>query len=122
MSCLLKPNVPYSARQLVVSDMSYLHCCVSTNTCHMLCGLLQVLREMRVKGQLMDHKEIRAAMGVKIVAPGLEHAVAGTSMYVVSDITYMLGMLWPCLATSQYALPTVHLLCCVSHGHGSCRL
>jgi translation initiation factor IF-2 len=48
--------------------------------------LLQVLREMRVKGQLMDHKEIKAAMGVKIVAPGLEHAVAGTSMYVVSAL------------------------------------
>lgn len=27
---------------------------------------------MRVKGQMMDHKEIRAAMGVRIVAPGLE--------------------------------------------------
>ena len=38
---------------------------------------------MRVKGQLQDHKEIRAAMGVRVVAPGLEHAVAGTSMFVV---------------------------------------
>ena len=37
----------------------------------------QVLREMRVKGALMDHKEIRAAMGVRVVAPGLEQAVAG---------------------------------------------
>ncbi|GIL53237.1 hypothetical protein Vafri_8897 [Volvox africanus] len=43
----------------------------------------QVLRELRVKGSLMDHKEIRAAMGVKIVAPGLESAVAGTSLFVV---------------------------------------
>ena len=31
----------------------------------------------------MDHKEIRAAMGVKIVAPGLESTVAGTSLFVV---------------------------------------
>ena len=38
---------------------------------------------MRVKGQMMDHKEIRAAMGVRIVAPGLEQAVAGTSMFVI---------------------------------------
>ena len=43
----------------------------------------QVLKEMRVKGQMMDHKEIRAAMGVRIVAPGLEQAVAGTSMFVI---------------------------------------
>lgn len=43
----------------------------------------KVLRELRVKGSLMDHKEIRAAMGVKIVAPGLESAVAGTSLLVV---------------------------------------
>ena len=27
----------------------------------------QVMKEMRVKGALMDHKEIKAAMGVKIV-------------------------------------------------------
>ena len=45
--------------------------------------LSQVLREMRVKGALMDHKEIRAAMGVRVVAPGLEHAVAGTSLFVI---------------------------------------
>ena len=38
---------------------------------------------MRVKGALMDHKEIRAAMGVRVVAPGLEHAVAGTSLFVI---------------------------------------
>lgn len=42
-----------------------------------------VLKEMRVKGQLVDWKEVRAAMGVKIVAPGLESAVAGTSMFVI---------------------------------------
>ena len=43
----------------------------------------QVLKEMRVKGQLMDHKEIQAAMGVRIVAPGLETAVAGTNLFVI---------------------------------------
>ncbi|KAF5841812.1 translation protein [Dunaliella salina] len=44
----------------------------------------QVMKEMRVKGELMDHKEVTAAIGVKIVAPGLETAVAGTSMFVVT--------------------------------------
>lgn len=43
----------------------------------------QVLRELRIKGALMDHKEIRAAMGVKVVAPGMESAIAGTSMFVI---------------------------------------
>ncbi|KAF6260807.1 P-loop containing nucleoside triphosphate hydrolase protein [Scenedesmus sp. NREL 46B-D3] len=43
----------------------------------------QVMKEMRVKGMLVEHKEVRAAMGVKIVAPGLESAVAGTSLYVI---------------------------------------
>jgi translation initiation factor 5B len=46
--------------------------------------MVGVLKEMRVKGQLVDWKEVRAAMGVKIVAPGLESAVAGTSMFVIS--------------------------------------
>lgn len=41
------------------------------------------MKEMRVKGALVEHKEVQAAMGVKIVAPGLETAVAGTSLYVV---------------------------------------
>jgi translation initiation factor 5B len=44
----------------------------------------QALKEMRVKGALVDHKEVSAAIGVKVVAPGLESAVAGTQMYVVS--------------------------------------
>jgi translation initiation factor IF-2 len=38
------------------------------------------LKEIRVKGQMLDHKEIKAAMGVRIVAPGLEQAVAGTQV------------------------------------------
>eukprot|EP00798_Chlamydomonas_sp_ICE-L_P031196 gene31196-6343_t len=41
------------------------------------------LKEIRVKGQMQDHKEIRAAMGVRVVAPGLEQAVAGTSLFVI---------------------------------------
>ena len=40
------------------------------------------MREMRVKANYVHHKEISAAMGIKIVAQGLEQAVAGTSMLV----------------------------------------
>ncbi|GJN15388.1 hypothetical protein PR202_gb02298 [Eleusine coracana subsp. coracana] len=40
------------------------------------------MRELRVKGAYLHHKEIRAAQGVKISAQGLEHAIAGTALYV----------------------------------------
>ncbi|XP_057775917.1 eukaryotic translation initiation factor 5B-like [Salvia miltiorrhiza] len=41
------------------------------------------MRELRVKGTYLHHKEIKAAQGIKIAAQGLEHAIAGTSLYVV---------------------------------------
>jgi translation initiation factor 5B len=41
------------------------------------------LKELRVKNTYIHHKEIKAAQGIKIAAPNLEHAVAGTQMYVV---------------------------------------
>ncbi|XP_078155367.1 eukaryotic translation initiation factor 5B-like [Carex rostrata] len=41
------------------------------------------LKELRVKGSYRHHKEIKAAQGFKISAQGLEHAVAGTALYVV---------------------------------------
>lgn len=41
------------------------------------------LKELRVKGSYLHHKEIRAAQGVKIAAHGLEHAVAGTQLFVL---------------------------------------
>jgi translation initiation factor 5B len=44
----------------------------------------QPLKEMRVKGALVDHKEVSAAIGVKVVAPGMETAVAGTQLFVVT--------------------------------------
>ena len=42
----------------------------------------QPLRESRVKANYIHHKEIEAAMGVKIVAQGLEQAIAGTALMV----------------------------------------
>ncbi|XP_023644095.1 eukaryotic translation initiation factor 5B isoform X2 [Capsella rubella] len=41
------------------------------------------MKESRVKGTYLHHKEIKAARGIKITAQGLEHAVAGTSLHVV---------------------------------------
>ena len=36
-----------------------------------------------MKGSYLHHKEVKAAQGIKIAAPGLESAVAGTQMLVV---------------------------------------
>ncbi|XP_050211250.1 eukaryotic translation initiation factor 5B [Mercurialis annua] len=41
------------------------------------------MKELRVKGAYLHHKEIKAAQGIKISAQGLEHALAGTGLYVV---------------------------------------
>ncbi|XP_057534084.1 eukaryotic translation initiation factor 5B-like [Amaranthus tricolor] len=41
------------------------------------------MKELRIKGTYLHHKEIKAAQGIKITAQGLEHAIAGTALYVV---------------------------------------
>lgn len=43
----------------------------------------QPMREMRVRGDYIHHKEIRAAMGIKIAANDLEYAVPGTQLLLV---------------------------------------
>ncbi|KAJ1927164.1 eukaryotic translation initiation factor 5B [Tieghemiomyces parasiticus] len=43
----------------------------------------QPLRELRVKSAYVHHKSIKAAMGVKICAPDLEKAIAGSRLLVV---------------------------------------
>jgi translation initiation factor 5B len=45
----------------------------------------QPLKELRVKGQYVHHKEIKAAMGVKVVAQDLEKAVAGSALLVAQN-------------------------------------
>ena len=45
----------------------------------------QPLKEMRVKGEYVHHKEVRAAQGVKISAVELEHAIAGSYLYTVPE-------------------------------------
>ncbi|KAF5725640.1 hypothetical protein HS088_TW23G00367 [Tripterygium wilfordii] len=41
------------------------------------------MKELRVKGTYLHHKEIKAAQGIKITGQGLEHAIAGTGLYIV---------------------------------------
>jgi translation initiation factor 5B len=43
----------------------------------------QPLRELRVKSAYVHNKEVKAAQGVKISAPGLEGAIAGSRLLVV---------------------------------------
>lgn len=43
----------------------------------------QPLRELRIKSVYVHHKEVKAALGVKIVAPDLEKAIAGSRLLVV---------------------------------------
>ncbi|KAF8249892.1 hypothetical protein K440DRAFT_542640 [Wilcoxina mikolae CBS 423.85] len=43
----------------------------------------QPMKELRVKAQYVHHKEIKAAMGVKIAANDLEGAIAGSRLLVV---------------------------------------
>jgi len=40
------------------------------------------MREIRVKGEYVNHPKISTSMGIKLCAPGLENAIAGTSLFV----------------------------------------
>lgn len=42
------------------------------------------MKEMRVKGEYEHHDFIHASMGIKISAPDLEEAVAGSQLYLAN--------------------------------------
>ena len=45
---------------------------------------LQPMKELRVKGSYVHHKEIKGALGVKIVGQNLETVLAGTPVFVLN--------------------------------------
>lgn len=44
----------------------------------------QPMKELRVKAEYVHHKSIRGAMGIKIAAPGLNEAIAGSELLKAS--------------------------------------
>ena len=42
------------------------------------------MKEMRVKAEYIHHQKIKGAMGIKISAPGLEHAIAGSELLIAN--------------------------------------
>ena len=45
----------------------------------------QPMKELRVKGEYIHHQELHGAMGIKISAPGLEHAIAGSELLIAHN-------------------------------------
>lgn len=45
----------------------------------------QPMKEMRVKAEYIHHQKIKGAMGIKISAPGLENAIAGSELLKASN-------------------------------------
>lgn len=39
------------------------------------------MKEMRVKGEYMHHNSLKGSMGIKVSAPNLENAIAGSELY-----------------------------------------
>lgn len=39
------------------------------------------MKELRVKADYIHHQSIKGAMGIKISAPGLENAIAGSELF-----------------------------------------
>ena len=41
------------------------------------------MKEMRVKGEYIHHKEVKGAMGIKICANDLENSIAGSQLFIL---------------------------------------
>jgi translation initiation factor 5B len=75
---ILSNGVLHEGDRIVVCGLNG---AISTNIRALLTP--QPMKELRVKSQYMHHKEIKAAMGVKIAANDLEGAIAGSRLLVV---------------------------------------
>jgi len=75
---ILSNGVLHEGDRIVVCGLNG---AISTNIRALLTP--QPMKEMRVKSQYVHHKEIKAAMGVKIAANDLEGAIAGSRLLVV---------------------------------------
>jgi len=45
----------------------------------------QPMKELRVKNEYVSHEKIKGAMGIKIAAPNLEQAIAGSELLRASN-------------------------------------
>lgn len=45
----------------------------------------QPMKELRVKGDYIHHQKIKGAMGIKLSAPNMEHALAGSELFKCSN-------------------------------------
>ncbi|KAA8892832.1 hypothetical protein FN846DRAFT_981648 [Sphaerosporella brunnea] len=75
---ILSNGVLHEGDRIVVCGLNG---AISTNIRALLTP--QPMKELRVKSQYVHHKEIKAAMGVKIAANDLEGAIAGSRLLVV---------------------------------------
>merc|ERR1711964_145195 len=71
------------------------------------------LKELRLKSPYVHNKEVKAALGVKISAPGLEGAIAGSRLMVVgpdddeSDIEGRCCLIWVLFSSVWRSLAAV---------------
>lgn len=92
LPCLPKAALSFTFFCFCFCVCAFVCCVFAENDTIVVCGLQgpivtsvralltpHPMKELRVKGDYLHHKKVKAAMGIKISAAGLEHAVAGMS-------------------------------------------